>query len=127
MIFSFFLLILFCLLLHPKENCGCLILYALLAFISLAPNFLGASSTVVLATSLFMLGLLVCAVNIVEVKNGQMKLIADDGRIIPILFGYHAVYAERGMFDNLNPTRDNAFFYSMGKTLTGIQIDTVYE
>lgn len=66
LILSFFLLILFCLVLHPKENSGCLILYALLAFILLAPNFLGASSTVVLAASLFILGLLVCAVNIVE-------------------------------------------------------------
>ena len=56
-----------------------------------------------------------------------LKLIADDGRVIPVLFGYHAVYAERGMFDNLSPTRDNAFYYSMGKTLLGIQIDTVYE
>ncbi|MGM9588593.1 MAG: ABC transporter substrate-binding protein [Faecousia sp.] len=56
-----------------------------------------------------------------------LKLLADDGRIIPVLFGYHAVYAERGLFDNLNPTRDNAFYYSMGKTLIGIQIDTVYE
>ena len=56
-----------------------------------------------------------------------LKLIADDGRIIPILFGYHAVYAERGLFYNLDPTRDNAFFYSMGKTLAGIQIDTIYE
>ena len=57
----------------------------------------------------------------------MLQKIADDGRIIPILFGYHAVYAERGLFDNLAPTRDNAFFYSMGKTLMGIQIDTVYE
>ncbi len=56
-----------------------------------------------------------------------LQKIADDGRIIPILFGYHAVYAERGLFDNLAPTRDNVFFYSMGKTLMGIQIDTVYE
>lgn len=56
-----------------------------------------------------------------------LKLIADDGRIIPVLFGYHAVYAERGMFDNLNPARDNAFFYTLGKTMIGIQIDTVYE
>ncbi len=56
-----------------------------------------------------------------------LKLVADDGRIVPILFGYHAVYAERGMFENLSPTRDNAFYYSMGKTLAGIQIDTVYE
>lgn len=56
-----------------------------------------------------------------------LKLIADDGRIIPVLFGYHAVYAERGLFYNLNPTRDNAFYYSMGRTLAGIQIDTVYD
>jgi hypothetical protein len=44
-----------------------------------------------------------------------------------VLFGHHAVYAERGMFTNLNPARDNAFFYTMGKTTIGIQIDTVYE
>lgn len=56
-----------------------------------------------------------------------LKLLADDGRIIPVLFGYHSVYAERGLFENLNPTRDNAFYYSMGKSLIGIQIDTVYE
>ena len=56
-----------------------------------------------------------------------LKKVADDGRIIPVLFGYHAVYAERGLFDNLDPTRDNVFYYSMGKTLIGIQIDTVYE
>ena len=59
--------------------------------------------------------------------NDLLQKIADDGRVIPILFGYHAVYAERGLFTNLSPTRDNAFFYSMGKTLMGIQIDTVYE
>ena len=56
-----------------------------------------------------------------------LKKVADDGRVIPVLFGYHAVYAERGQFDNLAPARDNAFFYSMGKTMIGIQIDTVYE
>lgn len=52
--------------------------------------------------------------------------LADDGRIVPILFGQHAVYAERGAFHNLNPARDNAFFYTLGKTMNGIQIDTVY-
>ena len=56
-----------------------------------------------------------------------LKKVADDGRIIPVLFGYHAVYAERGLFSNLDPVRDNVFHYSMGKTLIGIQIDTVYE
>lgn len=56
-----------------------------------------------------------------------LKLLADDGRIIPVLFGYHSVYTERGLFQNLDPTRDNVFHYSMGKTMIGIQIDTVYE
>ena len=56
-----------------------------------------------------------------------LKKVAEDGRVIPVLFGYHAVYAERGLFKNLAPARDNAFFYSMGKTMIGIQIDTVYE
>ena len=55
-----------------------------------------------------------------------LSKLAEDGRIIPILFGQHAVYAERGAFTNLNPARDNAFFYTMGKTMAGIQIDTVY-
>ena len=56
-----------------------------------------------------------------------LKLLADDGRVIPVLFGYHSVYAERGLFENLDPVRDNVFHYSMGKTLLGIQIDTVYD
>ena len=56
-----------------------------------------------------------------------LKLIASDGRIIPILFGYHSVYVERGLFDNFSPARDNVFFYTMGKTLAGIQIETVYD
>ena len=55
-----------------------------------------------------------------------LNKLADDGRIIPVLFGQHAVYAERGAFSNLNPARDNAFFYTMGTTMNEIQIDTVY-
>lgn len=55
------------------------------------------------------------------------KKLADDGRIIPVLFGYHAIYAERGLLTNLDPSRDNVFFYSLGKTLDGIQMETVYE
>ena len=53
--------------------------------------------------------------------------LAEDGRIIPIMFGYYAVYAQRGLMPDLAPSRDNVFYYSLGKTMTGIQIETEYE
>ena len=53
-----------------------------------------------------------------------MQLIADDGRIIPILFGTYAVYAERGLLPNLNPARDNVFFYTLDKTMDSVLIET---
>lgn len=54
------------------------------------------------------------------------QLLAEDGRIVPILFGSYAVYSTRGMFDGFSPSRDNAFYYSLGKTMAGTKIDTVY-
>ena len=54
------------------------------------------------------------------------KMVADDGRIVPILFGYDCVFAKRGVFENLNPSRDNVFFYTIGKTMQDTQIKTVY-
>ena len=56
-----------------------------------------------------------------------LQTLAEDGRIIPILFGYHSVYAARGLFYDLDPARDNPFFYSMGKTMADIQVANVYE
>ena len=56
-----------------------------------------------------------------------MQKLADDGRIIPVLFGHYNVYATRGMFDGLDPARDNCFYYSLGKTMSDIQIATVYD
>ena len=53
--------------------------------------------------------------------------LADDGRIIPVVFGYYAVYARRGLLPDLAPSRDNVFYYSLGKTMDSIQIETVYE
>lgn len=41
---------------------------------------------------------------------------ADDGRICPILFCGYAVYAERGLLTDLQPSRDNVFFYTLGRT-----------
>ena len=48
------------------------------------------------------------------------KKLGEDGRIIPVMFGYYAVYAQRGLMPNLNPARDNVFYYSLGKTMDGI-------
>lgn len=49
------------------------------------------------------------------------KKLAEDGRIVPVLFGYYAIYAQRGLMPDLNPARDNVFYYSMGKTMADIR------
>lgn len=56
-----------------------------------------------------------------------LKDVAERAYIIPVLFGYYTVYAERGLFNNLSPARDNVFYYSLGKTMDGTQIETVYD
>ena len=51
------------------------------------------------------------------------KKLGEDGRIIPIMFGYYAVYAQRGLMPDLSPSRDNVFYYSLGKTMEGIELE----
>ena len=58
--------------------------------------------------------------------NLYQKL-AQDGRIIPVAFGYYNVYARRGLLPNLQPSRDNVFYYSMGKTMEDIRFEPVVE
>lgn len=55
------------------------------------------------------------------------KVLADDGRIIPLMFGHYNVYAQRGLIPDLNPARDNVFYYSLGKNMSDIQQPTVYD
>ena len=50
------------------------------------------------------------------------KEVMDRGLICPILFRSYAVYATRGLVSQLNPTRDNVFFYTIGKTLADAKI-----
>ena len=45
------------------------------------------------------------------------KSVMDDGRLCPILLRSYAVYATRGLLTGLTPSRDNVFYYEMGKTL----------
>lgn len=53
------------------------------------------------------------------------KKLGEDGRIIPIMFGYYAVYAQRGLMPDLSPSRDNVFYYSLGKTMEGTRMNSL--
>ena len=48
------------------------------------------------------------------------QLIKADGQLVPVLFRTYAVYAKRGLVEYLSPSRDNVFFYTLGKTLTEV-------
>lgn len=52
--------------------------------------------------------------------------VANEGRIIPIAFFRYSIYAIRGLMTDLTPSRDTIFYYSLGKTMSGIQIPTDY-
>ncbi len=56
-----------------------------------------------------------------------LKAVADDGRIIPILFAGYAVFTERGLLSELDPSRDNVFYYDREWTMEDAQLDTIYE
>ena len=45
------------------------------------------------------------------------KNIMENGLLCPVLFRSYGVYATRGLVTGLTPTRDNIFYYSMGKTM----------
>ncbi len=45
------------------------------------------------------------------------KMVADDGSMVPILFQSYAVYATRGLLTGLTPSRDNTFYYDLGRTM----------
>ena len=48
------------------------------------------------------------------------KMVVEDAKIIPIMFGCYYIYAERGQLLDLTPSRDNVFYYSIGKTMDDI-------
>ncbi len=45
------------------------------------------------------------------------QMVLRNGQLVPLLFRSYAVYAERGLVQNMKPSRDNVFYYSMGKSL----------
>ena len=40
-----------------------------------------------------------------------------NSQLVPILFRSHAVYADRGLGSGMEPSRDNVFYYSMGRSI----------
>lgn len=48
------------------------------------------------------------------------QMVMEDAHLCPILFRSYGVYAERGLISGLEPSRDNVFYYSTGKTLDDI-------
>ena len=50
------------------------------------------------------------------------KAVAEDGKIIPIMFLGYAIYATRGLLTDLQPSRDNVFFYTLGRTDSDAEI-----
>lgn len=48
------------------------------------------------------------------------RMVADDGRLCPILFQTYSVHATRGLITGLTPSRDNVFYYNLGKTMEEI-------
>ena len=43
--------------------------------------------------------------------------IMENGLLCPILFRSYSIYATRGLLTGLTPSRDNIFYYSLGKTM----------
>ena len=50
------------------------------------------------------------------------QMVLRNGQLVPILFRSYAVYADRGLAAGLEPSRDNVFYYSMGKSLEEARI-----
>lgn len=52
------------------------------------------------------------------------KMVMEDAMLCPILFRSYAVYAKRGLVSEITPARDQIFFYTLGKTMDSIYIES---
>ena len=48
------------------------------------------------------------------------QTVMEEAYLCPVLFRSYAVYATRGLLTELQPARDNMFFYTIGKNLTQV-------
>ena len=64
--------------------------------------------------------LMLCTQSLENIGNYYTlhKTIMDEGMFCPVLFRSYAVYAERGLLTDLQPSRDNVCFYTIGKDMT---------
>lgn len=49
------------------------------------------------------------------------QMLAEDGRLCPVLFQTYSVHATRGLLTGLKPSRDNVFYYDLGKSMSQIR------
>lgn len=50
--------------------------------------------------------------------------ILKEATLIPILFRSSAIYAQRGQYSDLNASRDNVFYYDLGKSDTAVRTES---
>ena len=85
--------------------------------------------------SLYMSGITngdIQALNLLALENSGNyynlhQKVAEHGSIVPVLFGNYSIYSHRGQLTELSPARDNVFYYELGKTMDGIQLETIYD
>ncbi len=49
------------------------------------------------------------------------KTVMEDAMLCPVLFRSYAVYANRGLLSDIEPARDQVFFYTIGKTMADVK------
>ena len=49
------------------------------------------------------------------------QMVLRNGQLIPVLFRSYAVYADRGLAGDMEPSRDNVCYYSMGRSITDVR------
>ena len=49
------------------------------------------------------------------------QMVLRNGQLIPVLFRTYAVYSDRGLSADMEPSRDNVFYYSMGRSLSEVR------
>ena len=49
------------------------------------------------------------------------QMVLRNGQLIPVLFRSYAVYADRGLAADMEPSRDNVFYYSMERSIADVR------
>ena len=49
------------------------------------------------------------------------QTVLRNGQMIPVLFRTYAVYTDRGVAADMEPSRDNVFYYSMGRSINDVR------